>query len=187
MWVQPKQGLVLWRCPQSCPCPPIITLPTATTKFGGNSYGKVSWAPVRRKERRKEEKKSQPEKRERMIRFFLTWLPWLLALCPHPQQHGPSWTCCHSYPCAAPGLCSHPGASQATGLAACRDPWGPPASAPAPVLSWVRSQLSGEWPLHIMLEPHFASLAALGGSSACRRPPDGLKEGAVLMHHQRRV
>lgn len=70
-----------------------------------------------------------------MIRFFLTWLPWLLALlCPHPQQHGPTWTCCHS----------HPGASQATGLAACRGPWGPPASAHiplAPVLGWVRSQL----------------------------------------------
>lgn len=80
-----------------------------------------------------------------MIHFFLTWLPWLLALlCPHPQQHGPTWTCCHSHPWGAPGLYSHPGASQATGLAACRDPWGPPASAHiplAPVLGWVRSQL----------------------------------------------
>lgn len=48
--------------PQSCPCLPIITLPTSTTKFGGNSYGKVSWAPVRRKERRKEEKPTRKER-----------------------------------------------------------------------------------------------------------------------------
>lgn len=134
--------------------------------------------------RKEGRKKSQPEKR--MINFFLTWFPWLLALCPHPQQHGCSWTCCHSHPCGAPGLCSHPGASQATGLAACRDPWAPHITA-EPVLSWVRLRCGGEWALHTLPEPHCASLAALGGPSPCGRTPDGPKEGAALTHHQRRV
>lgn len=58
VWVQPSRARSFVDAPSPAHAP-IIILPTTATKHSGNGYGRVSWAPVRRKEG----KKSQPEKR----------------------------------------------------------------------------------------------------------------------------
>lgn len=85
--------------------PAVPTLPATTTKNGGNGYGKVSRAPVRRKEG----KKSQPE--ERAIQFFPRSAPLAPGTTRLPRDH--------------PGGAARPHLSTRCGvsprLAACRD------------------------------------------------------------------
>lgn len=145
-----------------------------------------------------------------MIQFFLTRLPWPLepraalappcplpgtAVCPSvlpSRSLAPSGPAATHIPEVSPGPSSvPPGASCAAGLAACRDPWDPPCFCPHhPGTRHERGQVSAGGlggPLRSLLEPHFALLAALGGSFPSWDSPNSPKEGAALEHHRRRV
>lgn len=126
-----------------------------------------------------------------MIHFFSHLAPLAPGIVPHPQQHGPSWTCCHSHPHGAPGLCPHPGASQATGLAACRDPLGPSCSCPHHTSTCSElgqvSVVEGSGPLHTILNLTLPHWLPWGGPFCLWENPNGPKEGAALVHQQRRV
>lgn len=177
--------------PPALPTSPHHDPPNATKRFGGNSYGKVSWAPVRRKERRKEEKKSQPEKRERMIHFFPHLAPLAPGTVPPSPAAWPQLDLLPLTPLWCPWAVLTRWCITSHWAGSLQGPLEPPCICPhctstCSELGQV-SAVEGRGPLHTLLEPHFASLAALVGPSPCGRTPDGPKEGAALMHHQRRV